>query len=100
MKYAIISINNKQYKVAEDKEFFIDRIDEKDIDLKILLISDGDVSHIGNPYLSKAKVDLEYINDEQGDKLHVRKFKSKSRYRKKIGFRPIYTLIKINKIKA
>ena len=100
MKYAIISINNNQYKVSEGKELVIDKTAEKDIDLKVLLIADGDNSVIGTPYIEKAKIDMEYIGEEQGKKLHVRQFKSKSRYRRKIGFRPKHTRIKINKIKA
>lgn len=100
MKYAVISINNNQYSVEEGNELLIDKIDKKDLKPEVLLYVDGKDIQIGEPVLKKAKVDVEYIGDEKGKKLHVRKFKAKSRYRRKIGFRPEFTKIRIKKLSA
>ncbi len=98
MKYAIISLNNNQYKITEGEEILVDKIDKNEIKPEILLVVDDGKVFIGEPSLNKAKVGIEYVGDEKGTKLHVRKFRSKSRYRKKIGFRPEYTRLKVEKI--
>lgn len=100
MKYAIISINKKQYKVEEGSELLIDRIDEKEIEPTVMLYVDEKKSVFGDPVIKNAKVKFEHLGEINGKKLHVRKFKAKSRYRRKIGFRPKYSKIKVKSIKV
>ncbi len=102
MKYAIIATSGTQYKVEENQIITIDKIEgEKDSKGKIesvLLIVDDDKIKIGNPEVKDASVEYQIVNQYQGEKIRVSKFKAKSRYRKTMGFRSQLTDIKILKI--
>ena len=98
-KFAIIKINGKQYKVSESQEILVDKVSYDNLDSKVLLYCENGKVDIGKPFLNNAKVVLEILKeDEKGEKLTVFKYKSKSRYRKKAGFRPSYTRLRVVKI--
>jgi large subunit ribosomal protein L21 len=97
--YAIIEINGNQFKVSEGEELLVDKLTDMKVNPKVLLVSDGEKVSVGRPYLPKVKVKIKVLEEEvKGKKLHVRKFKAKSRYRKKIGFRPLYSKVLVEKI--
>lgn len=102
MKYAVIAISGTQYKVNENQTITVDKIDlkegEKSSVDQVLLIADGDKVEIGNPTIKGAKVDFEIVKSYQDDKLDINTYKSKSRYRRHMGFRAQITDIKITKI--
>lgn len=99
MKYAIVNIKGKQYKVQEGDEILVGLHSEKEsVESEILFINNDGKVHIGNPIVKSAEVALKTLGNVQGKKLHVHKYKSKSRYRRKIGFRPKFTQVKIDKI--
>jgi len=99
MKYAIVSINNRQYKVSEGDELLIDKVNTELFDIKALLISDNGKLLLGKPYIDKAKISVKVVDKEiKGEKVKVFKYKAKSRYRKRIGFRPLYTKLLVNNI--
>ena len=104
MKYAVIAISGTQYKIEEGKTYTVDLVDAKVGDKlstdQVLLLVDEKDTKIGTPTVKDAKVDYEIVNNYQGKKLDVFKYKSKSRYRKSWGFRPQWTDIKITKITA
>ena len=104
MKYAVIAISGTQYKIEEGKTYTVDLVDAKVGDKlstdQVLLLVDEKDTKIGTPTVKDAKVDYEIVNNYQGKKLDVFKYKSKSRYRKSWGFRPKLTYIKITKITA
>lgn len=99
-KYAVIRIKGRQYKVSEGEELFIDKaVDPKKIDVEVLLLVDGDSVKVGTPKVSDASVKIKVLEEVSlGEKIHVRKYKAKSRFRKHIGFRPQYTKILVEKI--
>jgi len=99
-KYAVIKIKGTQYKVAEGEEILVDRLGEKEKpEAKVLLVSqDGNVK-VGKPEVRGAKVTFKVLEPEvKGEKITVFKYKAKSRYRKKRGFRPVYTKLLVEKI--
>ena len=99
MKYAVIRLNGKQYKVAQGEEILVDLIKVKKPKVDVLLVAEGDKVKIGNPTLSESLVKVNITEDEvKGKKLHVYKFKAKSRYRRKMGFRPKHSKILLEKI--
>ena len=103
MKYAIIATSGTQYKVEEGQVITIDKI-EGETDTKgeiksVLLIVDDETIKIGTPEVTGATVGYQIVNQYQGDKVRVSKFKAKSRYRKTMGFRAQLTDIKILSIK-
>ena len=99
MNYSIIKLSGQQFKVKEGDEFMVGRMDKGELPTAEVLLSvnDGKVE-IGKPTLS-SKVSLEIVNqEEKGEKLVVARFNAKSRYRKRIGFRPKYTRLKVTKL--
>ena|SRR3990170_8684790 len=97
--YAIIRISGNQYKVQKDDQILIDKYKSDKIIPEVLLyVSDNEVK-VGKPVLKGVKVELEIIEKElKGKKISVQKYRAKSRYRRKLGFRPLYSKILIEKI--
>lgn len=99
MNYAVIRINKRQYKVTEGQELLLDKTEDKKIDPEVLLLVSDKKVAIGNPLVKGAKVKVKVLEQEiKGEKVTVQKYKAKSRYRKKTGFRPKHTKVKIEKI--
>jgi len=59
-----------------------------------VLFLDGKV---GKPYVSGAAVTAKVIKQDRAAKVHVLKYKAKSKYRRKIGNRQHYTEVEIIK---
>jgi len=100
MKYAVIRVGGRQYKVEEGQEILIDKLqDPKKVDVEVLLLAGGDKVSVGKPVLKNAEVKLKVLADtEKGEKIDVYHFKAKSRYKKHTGFRPQYTRVLVEKI--
>lgn len=97
-KYAVLRIKGHQYKAFEGEEILVDRIEGKP-EAEILLVADGEKIKVGKPTVAGAKVTFKVLKEEEkGEKIDVIKYKAKSRYRKHIGFRPIYTRLLVKKI--
>ena len=101
MKYAVIGLKGKQYLVEEGQEVVVDKMSKEDKSAEVYMVRDGEKIKVGDPLVKDAKVSFKVITDSfKGEKVEVRKYKAKSRYRKHIGFRPQLTRIKVEKISA
>ena len=98
VKYAVIKLQGSQYKVAEKEEILVGKLGDAKPEADVLLVVDGDSVKVGKPKVRGAKVTFKVLGDEKGEKLHVRAYKAKSRYRRHIGFRPQYTKLLVQKI--
>lgn len=99
MNFAIVRIKNTQYKVSKGDEVLVGKLNDEKVEPEVLLYSENDKVEVGKPLLKKRNVKIKVLEGEvKGDKLHVFTFKSKSRYRRKIGFRPKYTKIRVEKL--
>jgi len=98
MKRLVIRINGRQYEVAEGEEILIDRALGEKINPEVLLIFDGDLVKVGKPLVDKAKVELEVLGEVKGEKIEGIKYKAKSRYRKRYGFRPLFTKVLVKSV--
>ena len=99
MKYAVISIKGNQYKVEEGKEYLVDKLTDKKPAIETLLVVNGEKTSIGNPTVKNAVIKYKIVaEEEKGKKLTIQKYKAKSRYRRKYGFRPKHTRLLIEKI--
>ncbi len=102
MKYAVIQLAGKQYKVAEGDELTVNSLGEKDnAEMQIsdvLLVADGDKMKMGAPLVKGAKVTLKVVSNQKSDKIRVSKYKSKSRYHKVHGHRQHETTVKVTEI--
>ena len=101
MQYAVIKAQGKQYMVSSGDTITLDRFSQDGKKLvfdEILLLVDGDNVVLGNPNVKGAKIEAKFIEDKLGEKIKVRKYKAKVRYRKNIGFRPKQTVVLIENI--
>lgn len=103
MAFAIVETGGKQYKIAEGDMFSIEKI--KDVEPgktvkfdKVLLLDDDKTTKIGTPYIKGATVEVELLETGKGKKLHIQKFKSKSRYKRRIGHRQEFSKVKVKKV--
>lgn len=99
-KYAVVKISGKQYKVSEGMEVLVDKLtDPKKVEYETLLLVDSKDVKVGKPLLKDVKIVFESTGDlVKGEKIRVFKYKSKSRYRKRMGFRASQTKLLIKKI--
>ena len=96
--FAVLRIKGTQYIVSESQEILVKRISEKNLDSDTLLLSKGGNISIGKPVVKNVKAKLEILGEIKGEKVDVLKYKAKSRYRRRIGFRAILTKVKVAKI--
>jgi len=98
MKYAVIKLSGKQYKVSVGDTFSVDKLDiepGKKMDIKdVLMIVDGEKVDIGTPLLSKVAV-IEAVEQKKDKKIRVATYKAKSRSRKVKGHRQHKTVVKV-----
>lgn len=98
MKYAVLRIGSRQYRLCEGQEALVDKLD-KEPNFDVLLVSDGKKVVVGTPLVKDAKVKIKVITqEEKGEKLDILRYKAKSRYRKHIGFRPVFSRVLLEKI--
>ena len=100
--YAVITSGGKQYKVEEDKNIVVERIEGKEGEkvklLSVNLLNDGKKVEIGKPVLDKVVVEATIKKQFKGDKVIAFKYNAKKRYRRKVGSRPLLTLLHTDKI--
>jgi large subunit ribosomal protein L21 len=100
MRYAVIKITGRQYKVAEGDELLVDKLVGK-ADPEVLLIVDDKGVKVGKPKVAGAKVSISVVEPVvKGKKVLAATFKAKARTRKVKGIRPQYSRIKVGKITA
>jgi large subunit ribosomal protein L21 len=100
--YAILDVNNRQYKVKQGQEIYVDLQDAKvgdnlTFDRVLLAENEGNIS-IGAPMLGNASVAASVISHVKGDKVIVFKKKRRKGYKVKNGHRQNYTKIRIESI--
>ena len=102
MKYAVVRINGKQYKVELGTKLKVEKLgvpkgEKVSLD-KVLLLVDGDTIEIGTPYIKNAAIEAEVAEVGKADKKIVFRYHAKTRYRKFKGHRQPFTQVKIKKI--
>ncbi|MDD5069286.1 MAG: 50S ribosomal protein L21 [Candidatus Omnitrophica bacterium] len=99
--WAVIELSNKQYLVEPGLTVEVERLPQQEGSLlidKVLLVADDKNTYIGKPYLEKASVKAEIIEEKKAKKVLVYKFNRRKKYRKTQGHRQIHTLLKISEI--
>lgn len=102
MMYAVLKIAGKQYWASEGDILEVDKLPNKvgeSINLsEVLLVAGNGNVQIGQPFVSGVAVQAKILGQFKGEKIRVARFKSKVRYRRVKGFRPLLTKIQIEKI--
>ncbi len=100
---AVVEIGGKQYTVEVGTTFVVDR-QQADVGGTLvftpLLIADaaGTAVQVGTPRLEASKVTCSVDAQIKGDKIRVFKIKSKKRYVRTQGFRPMQTQLTVTAI--
>jgi len=100
MKIAVIKTGGKQYKVSQGQSLKIEKIEGEAgtvIKFPTLLVAEEEKVQLGRPLLGEL-VEGRILEQGRGKKIHVIKFKNKTRYRRNIGHRQPYTKVEIMKI--
>lgn len=97
--FAIVRVGNKQFKVAPKDVIVVDRLPGEvgeTITLMDILLVQGDKSvKIGKPTVKGATVTAKIVAHLRGEKVEIRRFKAKVRYRRAKGFRAELTRLEI-----
>ena len=99
--YAVIRAGGKQYRVAQGDVIEIEKTPEGDSKLEftpLLVVEDDGTTHAAKDALAKAKVTGEVVGEAKGPKVHVFRYRNKSRYRRRTGHRQTYSKVEISKI--
>jgi len=97
MAYAIITLGGKQYRVQEGQRLLVDRVsteEGKTFHPEVLMLG-GDGTFELAP---KTQVTARVVGSALGDKITIGKYKPKSGYRRKTGFRAKLSQIEIESI--
>lgn len=101
--YAIVRAGGRQEKVAVGDLVTLDRLAGAPgaaVSLPVLLLVDGDKVTADAASLAKASVTAEVINHSRGPKIDILRYKNKTGYRRRQGFRAELTTIKVTDIAA
>jgi large subunit ribosomal protein L21 len=102
MKYAIIEAGGKQYVAREGETIDVDRLAQDVGDAVqwknvLLMVQDSKVT-VGTPLVKGASVKGKIVEQFKAPKILVFKYKTRERYRRRIGHRQRYTKVQIDKI--
>jgi large subunit ribosomal protein L21 len=100
--YAIVETGGKQYRVAPGDVIRVEKIEGEPgtpvtLD-RVLFATKEDTMAIGTPTIPGAKVIASLIGNDRADKIIVFKYKSKVRYRRKLGHRQPFSELQITDI--
>jgi large subunit ribosomal protein L21 len=100
MRYAIISLGGKQYRVREGERLLVDRLpheEGKTFHPDLLLVGGN-----GSPDLAPkgVNVTVRVVRHVLGEKIRIGKYKAKSGYRKHTGYRSRLSQIEVESIGA
>jgi len=100
--FAVIEISGTQLRVKEGDRYEIEKIkgekgDKVEVKEVLMISQDGEIK-VGKPYLKDMKVTLNIDSQFKGEKIEGFKYKAKSRYRKRYGYRPQLSRVTVKKI--
>lgn len=102
--YAIIRSGGKQYRVSTGQTLRLEKLPVEAGQVvnfeEVLLVSNGQESHVGSPLVAHAKVIAEVIEHGRGKKVRIIKFRRRKHHMKHQGHRQAYTSIKVTGIEA
>jgi len=99
MRYAIVESGGKQYKAVEGQTIEVDRLADKEgiqLDLKTLLMADGDDVTVGTPTVGGIQVKATVVDHFRGEKIFRFKYSPKKRIRVRGGHRQQYTRLMVD----
>jgi large subunit ribosomal protein L21 len=98
--YAVIKTGGKQYRVEKGQKLDVELVgaDDGKLELKPVLLVDGDTVLAGPKALSKAKVTAKVVGENKGPKITGFTYKNKTNSSRRWGHRQRYSTIEITGI--
>jgi large subunit ribosomal protein L21 len=99
MRYAIIESGGKQYRAVEGQTIAVDRLSDeagKQVDLRALLMADGDDFMVGTPAIEGIQVKATIVSHILGPKVDRFKYSPKKRIRVRGGHRQQFTQLMVD----
>lgn len=96
--YAIVNQSGMQFKVENGKKYKVPSITAEpgtEIEIKDILLFQGNKTLVGRPVIEGAFVKAKVISHAKAPKVIIFKHKRRKRYRKTVGHRQPYTTIEI-----
>jgi large subunit ribosomal protein L21 len=93
--YAVIQTGGKQYKVAEGDRLDVERLSGDEVQLRPVMLVDGDTVLSTPNQLGGASVTARIVGDARGPKIKGFTYKNKSNQRRHWGHRQHYSTIEI-----
>lgn len=101
--FAVIATGGKQYVIRKGDVLDVEKLTEEEgkklTFSDVLLVDDGKTTKIGEPTIKDAKVEAILLEQGRGKKLHVIRYRAKSRHFRKYGHRQPYSKVEITSIK-
>ncbi len=101
--YAVIRTGGKQYKVKAGDLIKVEKLTQtegEEFEMPEVLMVSGKSSHVGEPLVSEAKVQVQVVKTGKAKKVLVFKKKRRQGYRKMQGHRQEYTELFVKSITA
>lgn len=104
--YAVIKLQGHQYIVSEWVELVVDNLSKNEWEKlevnEVLAVFDENWTtvRVGKPFVEWAKVVATIWTTQKWEKVDILKFKRKTRYFRKRGYRPTETTLTVNSITA
>lgn len=96
--YAVIETGGKQYRVSEGDRLDVERLSSEEVELRPVLVVDGETVIAGRAQLAGATVKARVVGDAKGPKIRGFTYKNKSNQRRRWGHRQQYSTIEITAI--
>ena len=98
--YAVIKTGGKQYRVEKGQRLDVELVggDDDKVELKPVLLVDGETVLAGPKALSKAKVTAKVVGENKGPKITGLTYKNKTNSSRRWGHRQRYSTIEITGI--
>lgn len=100
--YAIVEIAGQQFKVEENEEIFVHRMDAEpgtQVEFNEVLLVDNDGAiNVGMPHVENSKVSGKVLEHARGDKVIVFKKRRRKGFQKETGHRQDFSKILIESI--
>jgi large subunit ribosomal protein L21 len=93
--YAVIETGGKQYRVAQGDRIDVERLAGDEVQLRPVLVVDGDTVLATPGQLGSASVTARVVGEARGPKIKGFTYKNKSNQRKRWGHRQKYSTIEI-----
>lgn len=101
--YAIVEASGKQFRMEPGMLVDLDLLGAEEgstVTLDKVLLIGGENARVGAPYVDGATVEVKVLSHFKGEKKITFKYLHRRRFRRKVGYRALYTKVEVVSINA